>query len=143
MVKNDPTHYPLRGEPVRQPNRTHTETGWEVYEQGLTDTLTWFKQRYGDIPLYITENGSAFYDPPVAEGDVVDDPLRTDYLRRHLQGAARGDRGRRQRQGLLRLVADGQPGMVAGIRQALRPVPRGLRHPEAHAQGQRETSTPA
>ncbi|PMQ05747.1 Beta-glucosidase A [Dyella sp. AD56] len=85
VVKNDPEAYPLKAVPVRQPNVTHTETGWEVYEQGFTDTLTWFKQRYGDIPLYITENGSAFYDPPVAEGDVVEDPLRTSYLRKHLQ----------------------------------------------------------
>ncbi|ULU25939.1 beta-glucosidase [Dyella terrae] len=85
VVKNDPEAYPLKAVPVRQPNVTHTETGWEVYEQGFTDTLTWFKQRYGNIPLYITENGSAFYDPPVAEGDVVEDPLRTSYLRKHLQ----------------------------------------------------------
>jgi beta-glucosidase len=85
VVKNDPEAYPLKAVPVRQPNVTHTETGWEVYEQGFTDTLTWFKQRYGDIPLYITENGSAFYDAPVAEGDVVEDPLRTSYLRKHLQ----------------------------------------------------------
>ena len=85
VVKNDPEAYPLKAVPVRQPNVTHTETGWEVYAQGFTDTLTWFKQRYGDIPLYITENGSAFYDAPVAEGDVVEDPLRTSYLRTHLK----------------------------------------------------------
>jgi len=85
VVKNDPNAYPLKAVPVRQPNVTHTETGWEVYEQGFTDTLTWFKDRYGDIPLYVTENGSAFYDAPVAEGDVVEDPLRTSYLRKHLK----------------------------------------------------------
>ncbi len=85
VVKNDPEAYPLKAVPVRQPNVTYTETGWEVYEQGFTDTLTWFKRRYGDIPLYITENGSAFYDAPVAEGDVVQDPLRTSYLRKHLK----------------------------------------------------------
>lgn len=89
VVRDDPAHYPLRAAPVHQPNRTHTETGWEVYEQGLTDTLTAFKARYGDIPLYITENGSAFYDPPVADGDVVEDPLRTRYLRSHLQALHR------------------------------------------------------
>jgi beta-glucosidase len=47
--------------------------------------LKWFKDRYGDIPLYVTENGAAFYDPPVAESDVVEDPLRTAYLRTHLR----------------------------------------------------------
>lgn len=85
VVKHDEEAYPCRASRVRQANVTHTETDWEVYEQGLLDTLTWFKQRYGDLPLYITENGAAFYDPPVAEGDVVEDPLRVAYLRKHLR----------------------------------------------------------
>ena len=85
VVKHDEEAYPCRASRVRQANVTHTETDWEVYEQGLVDTLTWFKQRYGDLPLYITENGAAFYDPPVAEGDVVEDPLRVAYLRKHLR----------------------------------------------------------
>ena len=85
VVRHDETAYPLKAVPVRQRNRTHTETGWEVYEQGLVDTLKWFKDRYGDIPLYVTENGAAFYDSPVAETDVVEDPLRTTYLQKHLR----------------------------------------------------------
>jgi beta-glucosidase len=85
VVRHDTQAYPLKAVPVRQPNTTQTETGWEVYAQGLVDTLTWFKDRYGDIPLYVTENGAAFYDAPVADADVVEDPLRTRYLRQHLQ----------------------------------------------------------
>lgn len=85
VVRHEETAYPLKAVPVRQRNRTHTETGWEVYEQGLVDTLKWFKDRYGDIPLYVTENGAAFYDSPVAETDVVEDPLRTTYLQKHLR----------------------------------------------------------
>jgi beta-glucosidase len=76
--------YPLRAGAVRQPLGTYTETGWEVFPQGLTDTLTWVKERYGDIPLYITENGAAFFDPPTADGERVRDPLRIDYLRKHI-----------------------------------------------------------
>jgi beta-glucosidase len=81
--------YPLRAGAVKQPLGTYTETGWEVFPQGLTDLLLWFKRTYGDIPLYITENGAAFFDPPVADTDAagarrVRDPLRTDYLRQHL-----------------------------------------------------------
>ncbi len=76
--------YPLRAGAVRQPLGTYTETGWEVFPQGLTDTLTWVKERYGDIPMYITENGAAFFDPPVAENDRVRDPLRIDYLQKHI-----------------------------------------------------------
>jgi len=81
--------YPLDAGAVKQPLGTYTETGWEVFPQGLTDLLLWFKQTYGDIPLYITENGAAFFDPPVAGVDAsgarrVRDPLRTDYLQKHL-----------------------------------------------------------
>ena len=79
------TSYPLNTGVVRQPLGTYTETGWEVFPQGLTDTLLWVKQRYGDIPMYITENGAAFFDPPVAEGDRIRDPLRIDYLHKHLR----------------------------------------------------------
>ena len=85
VVKHYEQGYPCRASRVRQRHATHTETDWEVYEQGLADTLRWFKQRYGDLPLYITENGAAFYDPPVAEGEVVEDPLRVAYLRKHLR----------------------------------------------------------
>jgi beta-glucosidase len=85
VVRHDASAYPLKATPVRQANTTHTETGWEVYAQGLADTLVWFKERYGDMPLYVTENGAAFYDPPVAAAAVVEDPLRVDYLRKHLR----------------------------------------------------------
>jgi beta-glucosidase len=84
------TSYPLDTGVVRQPLGTYTETGWEVFPQGLADTLLWVKQRYGDIPMYITENGAAFFDPPVAEQTPsgvgrVRDPLRIDYLHKHLR----------------------------------------------------------
>ena len=76
--------YPLRAGGVRQPGATYTETGWEVFPQALTELLLWFKDTYGDLPLYITENGAAFFDPPTAEGGRVRDPLRIDYLRKHI-----------------------------------------------------------
>lgn len=89
VVQHDPAALPLRAVAVRQRHRPHTETGWEVYEEGLVDMLADFRRRYGDIPLYITENGAAFYDPPTVEGEVLDDPLRVDYLRKHLRAAYR------------------------------------------------------
>ncbi len=76
--------WPLKTRVVRQPLGTYTETGWEVFPQGLTDLLVWFRDTYGTLPVYITENGAAFFDPAVAEGGRVRDPLRTDYLRKHL-----------------------------------------------------------
>jgi beta-glucosidase len=56
-----------------------------VFAQGLTDTLVWVKERYGNPPIYITENGAAFFDPPTVEGHRLSDPLRVDYLRKHIR----------------------------------------------------------
>jgi beta-glucosidase len=86
VTKFDPAALPVRAGAVRQKRHAYTETSWEVYPQGLTDTLVWVKERYGGIPLYITENGAAFYDPPTADGE-VQDPLRVDYFRTHLRAA--------------------------------------------------------
>jgi beta-glucosidase len=85
VSRNDPNAWPVRVAGVKQKQHTHTETGWEVFPQGLTDTLLWVKNNYGNPPLYITENGAAFFDPPQVEGAVLEDPLRVDYLRKHLR----------------------------------------------------------
>jgi len=71
------------------PHAIYTTTDWEVFPQGLTDILTWFRDRYGPMPVYITENGAAFYDPPFAIDGVVDDPLRVFYLREHIAATGR------------------------------------------------------
>src|SRR6478736_3923553 len=84
VTRHDAANYPLKTASVKQ-HATYSETGWEVFPQGLTDTLTWVKDRYGNPPVYITENGSAFYDPPVAEDGVLDDPLRVNYQKKHLR----------------------------------------------------------
>ena len=84
VVCHDETQWPLKARMVKQVGKTYTETGWEVHAPALIDVLKWFKQRYGDIPLYITENGAAFYDPPVAAKDGVHDSLRVAYLKSHI-----------------------------------------------------------
>ncbi len=84
VVRHDPADWPLAAARVRQPQQTHTGLGWEVYPQGLTDILEWVAGRYGPLPLYVTENGSAFYDPPHTKGEIAD-PLRQAYLRAHLR----------------------------------------------------------
>jgi beta-glucosidase len=77
--------WPQRAEMVPQPQSIYTETGWEVYPQGMTDTLLWVKNRYGNPPVYVTENGAAFADPATVPGQGgIDDPLRVDYLRGHI-----------------------------------------------------------
>lgn len=87
VVRNDAGAWPVRAASVPRRDHAHTEMGWEVYPAALTRVLTWVKERYGDHPLYITENGAAFYDPPRAIDGRVDDPLRSWYLRDHLLAA--------------------------------------------------------
>jgi len=88
VIRHDPAIWPVRAGRVRQLGSVYTELDWEVYPQGLADTLAWVRQRYGEVPLFITENGAAFPDPPAAAGR-VHDPLRVAYLREHLRAAHR------------------------------------------------------
>ena len=85
VVKHDPTGWPVPVVPVKQKGGIYTETGWELHPQSLTDTLVWMHENYGGLPLYVTENGAAFYDPPSAVNGRIDDPLRVHYLQTHLQ----------------------------------------------------------
>ncbi|MDO8501873.1 MAG: GH1 family beta-glucosidase [Gemmatimonadaceae bacterium] len=87
VTRHDEHWLPVRASGIAQPRHVHTETGWEVYPEALTRVLLWVKERYGDMPLYITENGAAFYDAPAPIDGVVDDPLRVAYLRGHLRAA--------------------------------------------------------
>ncbi len=86
VIRHDESVWPVRAREVPQPQHAHTEL-WEIYPPALRRTLLWVKERYGDIPLYITENGAAFYDPPRAVDGRIDDPLRVWYLRDHLRAA--------------------------------------------------------
>ncbi len=89
VVRDAPELPPLRAAELKDRSRaTYTETDWEVYPEGLADTLRWVTGRYDRPPIFITENGAAFYDPPVAKGR-LDDPLRVEYLRAHLEAARR------------------------------------------------------
>lgn len=60
-----------------------TQPGWEINPTGLYDLLVRIRHDYGDIPVYITENGAAFVDKVDANGH-VDDPKRVDFINRHL-----------------------------------------------------------
>lgn len=55
-----------------------TESGWEIYPQGLTDLLVRVSGEYTKIPLYVTENG-------MAEVEGEDDPRRVKYYEEHLK----------------------------------------------------------
>ncbi|KAA9005368.1 beta-glucosidase [Paenibacillus spiritus] len=60
----------------------HTDIGWPIYPEGFHKVLSYLHERYGDIAIYITENG-ACYNDGVEEGTVAD-MKRIDYLHKHL-----------------------------------------------------------
>jgi len=84
VVRHDDEVPPLRASPVPVPDAVTMKTGWEVFPPGLTRALLWMRERYGPVPLYVTENGAAFEDPETPIGGRVDDPLRVRYYREHL-----------------------------------------------------------
>lgn len=59
-----------------------TDIGWNVYPEGFYRILTTIHEQYGDMPIYITENGSCYNDEPV-NGKVADEG-RIRYLEKHL-----------------------------------------------------------
>jgi beta-glucosidase len=61
---------------------------WEVFPQGLYDTLMRLKDEYGPGKIYITENGAAYSDGPDTDGRVAD-ARRIEYLRSHILQAHR------------------------------------------------------
>ena len=69
------------------PDLERTEMGWEIYPQGLADTLLRVAHEYRFPALYITENGAAFADQLSPDGR-VHDPARIDYLQSHFATAA-------------------------------------------------------
>jgi beta-glucosidase len=85
VTRFDPDAWPLRAARVKQNGAVYTETDWEVYPNGLSDTLIWVRDRYGPIPQYVTENGAAFPDPTTAGAEPLGDPARVQYLREHLK----------------------------------------------------------
>lgn len=65
-----------------------TAMGWEISPNSLYDLLVRLKQDYGNMPLYITENGAAFSD--LVEGnDQVNDAPRLQFLQVHFEAAQR------------------------------------------------------
>jgi beta-glucosidase len=66
--------------PLPVPDVERTAMGWEVYPEGLGETLRFVVSRTGALPLYVTENGAAFPLDP----DPTRDPARVRYLRRHV-----------------------------------------------------------
>jgi len=84
VMKHDIATWPMSTIKTKVEGAEHMQTGWEVHPESLTRALCWVKERYGDIPLYITENGAAFDDPIPEAGVRIEDAPRIAYYREHL-----------------------------------------------------------
>lgn len=67
---------------IRVEDGEYTDWGWEIYPEGMYDLLLKIKKEYGDIPIYITENGMGAKDD-LDNGEINDD-YRINYLERHV-----------------------------------------------------------
>ena len=67
---------------AKNPYLEASEWGWQIDPEGLRYTLNELYSRY-QLPLLIVENGLGAFDK-LEEGNVIHDPYRIDYLRKHI-----------------------------------------------------------
>lgn len=67
---------------IENPNGVYTRWDMEIFPQGLYEGLLRLKDRYGNIPVYITENGVGLIESPV--DGTINDQERIDYLEQHV-----------------------------------------------------------
>lgn len=72
---------------VMMEDKVYTKWGWEISPEGFLEGLRMLKDRYGDVKLYITENGLGDEDP-IIEDEIVDIP-RIKYIEEHLKAVKR------------------------------------------------------
>ena len=60
-------------ETIVDPTVERNQWGREIYPKCMYDTLVDLKRDYGDIPIYIAENGHGMYETPDENGYVADD----------------------------------------------------------------------
>ncbi len=65
----------------------HTDMGWEVYPDGIRETLCRVERDYAPPAIYVTENGATFTDVRRHDGRIVD-LERQAYLERYLDAVA-------------------------------------------------------
>ena len=65
--------------------------GWQICPKGIYYALMFTKEEFGDIPVYIAENGMAAQDIQTEAGEIMDID-RVEYLRAHLDMAHRAVR---------------------------------------------------
>ncbi len=88
IVQTESFPEPEAEEDVGAPDGEYTEMGWEVYADGLWETLVRVHLDYAPTAIYITENGASYSTPPSDDGSVPD-VRRREYLRTHFLAAQR------------------------------------------------------
>lgn len=68
---------------VKVEDKQYTKWGWEISPDAFSDGLRMLKERYGDVKIYITENGLGDEDP-IIENEIVDIP-RIKFIEAHLR----------------------------------------------------------
>lgn len=67
---------------VKMTDKRYTKWDWEISPEAFVDGLEMLKEQYGQIKLYITENGLGDEDP-IIEGEICDIP-RIHFINDHL-----------------------------------------------------------
>ncbi|MDU5105842.1 GH1 family beta-glucosidase [Clostridium sp.] len=67
---------------VKMDDKKYTKWGWEISPEAFLEGLKMLKERFGDVKIYITENGLGDEDP-IIEGEIVDIP-RIKFIETHL-----------------------------------------------------------
>ena len=87
LVSHNPEDSHIKAKQVYRPHIKRAEfEEWEIYPEGLYNVLVNIKEQYGNIPVYITENGTSLIDK-ISDDGCVHDPVRVEYFRRHFAAA--------------------------------------------------------
>lgn len=68
---------------VKMDDKVYTKWDWEISPEAFLVGMHMLKDRYGDVKIYITENGLGDVDP-IVDGEIMDTP-RIEYIAGHLR----------------------------------------------------------
>lgn len=83
--KTEKKQYKIHSLPKEFPK---TSMGWNITPKAIYYAIMFAKEYFGNIPIYITENGMAANDKELEDGSVID-LERIEYLRSYLQMVAK------------------------------------------------------
>jgi beta-glucosidase len=78
----------IRREEISSPGMGKNYLDWGIHPEGIAAVLEHVRDRYGNPPVYVTENGAALADAPDSKG-FVEDWGRVDFLRAYLRAVHR------------------------------------------------------